>query len=715
MFTRRLATKASSARALSTTSHNLSKAPALADVQIDTHHVFDQRQKDFRADLAARAKRDREQHERERLEKDAAKQKRVGSGPISKLIYGTEEGRKMDQDIERSFSQVLARGKYVHSVVFHEVKPDKVEEYVELVGGWYPRMAGMPENKVNLVGSWRTEVGDCDTFVHIWEYQRYAGYHASLHAIQSHPEFAEFDRKLKTLISSKKTSLMQEFSFWPTSPPRQLGGVFELRTYTLHPGNLLEWEHHWRKGLEARKEVMEGVGAWFVQIGALNEVHHLWQFPDLQERKGRREQSWGQAGWAETVHRTVPLIQKMNSRIMLEKLKEYKYSAVDRSLLSQYVLKPYWWSQVIKLFPLSMAPNAITLTGFGFVIVNILTMLYYTPTLDQDCPSWVYASWSIGLFLYQTFDAIDGSQARRTKQSGPLGELFDHGVDALNTSLEVLLFAAAMNFGHGWRTVVVLFGSLLTFYVQTWDEYHTKTLTLGVVSGPVEGILALVAVYAVTAYMGGGSYWQQPMLPALGVPYVSVLPKAFYRMDFGDFYMVYGTLVLGFNTVESARNVMKSRKERGEEPTEALLGLLPFAGTWACIVSYLYLHPEILHAHIVPFVFFVGLINAYSVGQMITAHLTKSSFPFQNILALPLLYAVIDSLGPILEDKIGFGWPSALGDGVYQVAFMFSCLGLAIGVYGSFVVDVIVSICDYLDIWCLTIKHPATEEVKKGQ
>jgi hypothetical protein len=66
--------------------------------------------------------------------------------------------------LERSFSQVLARGKYVHSIVFHEVKPDKVDEYVELVGGWYPRMAQIPEHKVNLVGSWRTEVGDCDTF-----------------------------------------------------------------------------------------------------------------------------------------------------------------------------------------------------------------------------------------------------------------------------------------------------------------------------------------------------------------------------------------------------------------------------------------------------------------------------------------------------------------------------------------------------------------------
>ena len=70
----------------------------------------------------------------------------------------------MEKEIEASFSQVLARGKYVHSIVFHEVKPDKVDEYVKLVGEWYPKMASMEDNKVHLVGSWRTEVGDCDTF-----------------------------------------------------------------------------------------------------------------------------------------------------------------------------------------------------------------------------------------------------------------------------------------------------------------------------------------------------------------------------------------------------------------------------------------------------------------------------------------------------------------------------------------------------------------------
>lgn len=153
--------------------------------------------------------------------------------------------------------------------------------------------------------------------MHIWEYQRYRGYHDSLHSIHTLPEFADFDHKLKPMIHSKRTSLMQEFSFWPTTPPRQLGGVFELRSYTLHPGRLLEWETHWRTGLKARREVMEGVGAWFVQIGDLNTVHHLWQFANLEERRARREQSWSVEGWGDTVHKTVPLIQTMKSRILV--------------------------------------------------------------------------------------------------------------------------------------------------------------------------------------------------------------------------------------------------------------------------------------------------------------------------------------------------------------------------------------------------------------
>ena len=251
----------------------------------------------------------------------------------------------------------------------------------------------------------------------------------------------------------------------------------------------------------------------------------------------------------------------------LEGLKQYKYAGVDHSLVSKYILKPFYTNVVIKCFPMSMAPNAITLSGFSFVVLNFLTLLWYNPTLDQNMPRWVYASWSIGLFLYQTFDAVDGTQARRTHQSGPLGELFDHGVDACNTVLEVLLFAAAMNLGQGWCTVLTLFGcectssmpaiitnhaivATLTFYIQTWDEYYTQTLILGVVSGPVEGILTLCIVYAITAIKGGGSFWQQSLLQSIGVSQYSMIPNYVYDLPWNQWYMVYGGLVLVANTVQ---------------------------------------------------------------------------------------------------------------------------------------------------------------------
>ena len=267
-----------------------------------------------------------------------------------------------------------------------------------------------------------------------------------------------------------------------------------------------------------------------------------------------------------------------------------------------------------------------------------------------------------------------------------------------------------MNLGQSWNTVLTLFGTILTFYIQTWDEYHTHTLTLGVVSGPVEGVLTLVVVYFVTFLKGGGSYWQQPMFPSLGVPKSDLFPNSVYQMAWNEWLMLYGGLVLVFNTVSSTLGVMNARRERGEDPYKPLLGLLPVVITWTLIPAYLALNPIILHQHLIPFILFAGLVNAYSVGQMIVAHLVKAKFPYKNVLILPLAWAVVDSLGP----RLGL-WPSALGSDIYQVAFIFLCLGLALGVYGSFVHDVITTICDYLDIWCLTIKHPYVEGNQDGE
>jgi hypothetical protein len=50
---------------------------------------------------------------------------------------------------------------------------------------------------------------------------------------------------LLPLLTSRSLQLNQEFAFLPSSPPQSKGGIFELRTYELKPGTLLEWEAAW--------------------------------------------------------------------------------------------------------------------------------------------------------------------------------------------------------------------------------------------------------------------------------------------------------------------------------------------------------------------------------------------------------------------------------------------------------------------------------------
>lgn len=166
----------------------------------------------------------------------------------------------------------------------------------------------------------------------------------------------------------------------------------------------------------------------------------------------------------------------------------------------------------------------------------------------------------------------------------------------------------------------------------------------------------------------------------------------------------------------SSQNVICARRSKGLSIFPALAGLAPFFATSLAIPIWCYLRPEILEEHILPFIFFIGASFAYQVGLVIVAHLTKSPYPYFNILLLPILVGILDSMGPLLQERFGkdvFGWPSVLGSGPYMIAYVFGCLGLSIGVYGSFVVDVITNICEFLDIWCLTIKHPWDQKEEK--
>ncbi|KAI5121296.1 hypothetical protein M0805_003765 [Coniferiporia weirii] len=235
---------------------------------------------------------------------------------IKNIVYGSPEA-KLDGEVEiQQHSRIVARGKYLHVFEFHKVKPGASEDYKKAAESYYTGIKSDPQLNVKLTGSWETIVGDNDTFVHITEYENHGGFDRSFRLIQDSDHIKSFNGMLP-FLTSRTTQINQEFAFFPSSPPRSQGGIFELRSYQLTPGSLLEWESAWRIGIEARRKLIAPVGAWFSQIGRLHQVHHLWQYPDFETRSEIRERAWQVDGWSDTVHKTTQLAKFMDSTILV--------------------------------------------------------------------------------------------------------------------------------------------------------------------------------------------------------------------------------------------------------------------------------------------------------------------------------------------------------------------------------------------------------------
>lgn len=356
-------------------------------------------------------------------------------------------------------------------------------------------------------------------------------------------------------------------------------------------------------------------------------------------------------------------------------LARYKYKGEDKSLVSRYVLTPYWRS-LVQMLPMWMAPNLVTLIGFAPIIFNVITMFWYAPDLESACPGWVYMTWGLGLFMYQSFDAIDGMQARRTGTSSPLGQVFDHGVDALNTTLGALLASAALGVGRNRTMLLVQFATLANFYLTTWEEYHTHRLFLSYFSGPIEGILIIVGLFFATAMLGP-EFWQSSIFPA-----TEYTPTLTLKLIF----IIFCGLGLLANIVVSSSNVRTYYKLQGKKYSHAFLDLMPFVVFWIGLFAWTFYVPSLVDHLLIPLIFFSGIVFALNVGLVIIAHVTQSRFPHWI-----WLYALVP-LGMLVGQE-------------FATEYIYAALGISIGVYICFVNEVIVVICNFFDINCLTIKQ----------
>ncbi|KAG1805535.1 CDP-alcohol phosphatidyltransferase-domain-containing protein [Suillus subaureus] len=404
------------------------------------------------------------------------------------------------------------------------------------------------------------------------------------------------------------------------------------------------------------------------------------------------------------------------SQPALKNLKKYSYKGVDESLVSHYLLTPYW-NWFIKLFPLTIAPNTITLLGLCIVVFNVVTLLYYDPLYltEKDGatgpPQWIYFTWAVGLFMYQSLDAVDGKQARRTGMAGPLGEMFDHGCDALNTTLEVVLASRALNLGRSWWTVASQIATLANFYLTTWEEYHTGILYLGPFSGPVEGILMIVTIYVITGIFGP-TFWDKKLLTFTRLDRIPQVVQHVPNIGLNESFMVFGAFGLAFNIFSSYRNVIKATKSDGESSLKPLIYLLPFVVSATLQIFWLlspsYHDSAIIHSPLfLPFLCAWGLQFAHQVGRMILSHITRSPFPLWHSMWLWSIVGVVDAQLPFLFDR-----PSLIQSTPKRTAvFIYLTLAVSLITYARFCALVIRDITEFLGIACFTVRKKDGEGV----
>lgn len=116
--------------------------------------------------------------------------------------------------------------------------------------------------------------------------------------------------QIKDLVK-RESQFMNSFSFWPHPNPQHNNSFYEMRSYVLKPGTMIEWANGWSKGIVHRDNAVAG---FFSQIGQLYTVHHIWRYEDLQMRKDVRENAWRRPGWDECVAITVSNIVYLHSR-----------------------------------------------------------------------------------------------------------------------------------------------------------------------------------------------------------------------------------------------------------------------------------------------------------------------------------------------------------------------------------------------------------------
>jgi len=282
-------------------------------------------------------------------------------------------------------------------------------------------------------------------------------------------------------------------------------------------------------------------------------------------------------------------------------------------------------------------------------------------------------------------DALDGKQARRTQTSSPLGELFDHGCDAVTTVLAALTVGTAIQAGPTILMFSLIMSCLVPFFLKQLEEYHTGEMILGYVN-VTEAQFITISTYLITAFYGPEFWFRTIEIFGFGIEY------RILALCFGWFGALFTSIqsIFALNTYHSSPKSVKHHEYQKQLTFgRALQQAVPVAfGVVMCSIWAYRSHDMMtIYAHYFYLAF--GFTVAGIVGKLVIARVCEQDFSEFQFLLLPLILGVVNTFIHVVSEKL-----------LIQIY----CI-LAIGGYLHLALSIIHDFCNHLKIRCLQIPY----------
>jgi hypothetical protein len=178
----------------------------------------------------------------------------------------------------------------IYEMRTYDLKPRSLPEVLKRWTAAYEKRRKLSE----LAAFWYTEIGPLNQIIHVWPYQdleeRKRIRAAAIATGDWPPKAGEF-------ILNMRSEIMIPWDSSPLLPTGKVGPIFEMRTYTINPGDQPRVQKVWAKALPARLKFSPVIATWFSELGALNRFVHIWPYQSMDQRMEIRRQAIATGQW----------------------------------------------------------------------------------------------------------------------------------------------------------------------------------------------------------------------------------------------------------------------------------------------------------------------------------------------------------------------------------------------------------------------------------